>query len=365
MSGKFGWDCDLHAVLDQIALVATGGASLCVRNAGARLALGLPADREAAQVVVDLYQPQRWKGRVFRGLAKGLTCLGLAARFPSFPGISAEPLVDWLRPAAKAGSVGFLGCNPVHGWRCVLAGVDPTDDAPFVAKLGLGESAKSIRREAGVLESLRGKYTGIVEALSLDQGTSEDGVDRDWALLRLPYLGNENLPSVHESAVVDLLMAWLGDERMMLGEDPWAHALLGRISQGEAPDGWHEEISRLEIRRALIHGDFAVWNLRIKDGEVYALDWEWGVENGIGGIDLAHALRQEAVMVRGLRGKAAISWILNAVSDSMWAGYLKSSGWSGNHLDWLRMGLLHSHFHTKNESSELLAELGIQVPTYA
>ena len=365
MNSVFGWNRSLSPILERIAELATGPVILRVVSAGARLALALPADRKAAMMVVDLYQPQRWKGRIYKNISKWVAFSGLAARFPSFPGISDEPLVDWLRPAAKAGSVGFLGCNPVHGWRCVLAGVDPTDGAPFVAKLGLGGSSKSIRREAEVLESLRGKYTGVVEALSLDQGNSEDGVDRDWALLRLPYLGNKNLPSVHESAVVDLLMAWLGDERMMLGDDPWAHALLGRISQGEAPDGWHEEISRLEIRRALIHGDFAVWNLRIKDGEVYALDWEWGVENGIGGIDLAHALRQEAVMVRGLRGKAAISWILNAVSDSMWAGYLKSSGWSGNHLDWLRMGLLHSHFHTKNESSELLAELGIQVPTYA
>ena len=54
------------------------------------------------------------------------------------------------------------------------------------------------------------------------------------------------------------------------------------------------------VRTALVHGDFAVWNLRLLPTGPAAIDWEWAVEEGAAGIDFAHGLRQEAVMLRRL-----------------------------------------------------------------
>ncbi|MEP4077623.1 hypothetical protein [Haloferula sp.] len=293
-----------------------------------------------------------------------LVLFGVARRRPDFGGASSEPATDWLKPAAASGSVGFLGCNPVHGWRCVLAGIDPSDGEPFIAKLGLGHSAENIRREAGILASIQGRFAGVVGSVSLDEaGTVQDGAG-DWALLRLTHLGNEGLEAVASPEVIGLLSKWMLNEFSEVGGHAWASSLVDRVSENAAPTDWHQSIRRMSVRKALVHGDFAVWNLRRTSEGPVAIDWEWAVEDGVAGIDLAHALRQEAVMIRGFDAKRALDWILNSARRGEMKAYLDSAGWRDGLEDWLRLGLLHSHFHTLNDSSELLGELGINVSSY-
>lgn len=360
-----GWSGDLAPVLGRVAELTTGASSLRVLAAGSRLSLALPKDREASQMVIDLYRPQRWKGRLFQWLARVLVFGGVASRWPSFRGEAMQPTVDWLESAARAGSVGFLGCNPVHGWRCVLAGVLPDDGTKFVAKLGLGESAASIRRESGVLDSIHGRFPGVIESAGLDVAGGDPDVGKDWALLRLPYLVGGSPESMEDSKVVSLLNGWLEEGMVNLGEESWTRSLLDRIPTASAPAGWHQRMRMMTVRRALVHGDFAVWNLRAVGGGLTAIDWEWAVERGVGGIDLAHGLRQEAVMVHGLAADRAVDWILQRANGGDWVGYLESAGWKGNSEDWLRLGLMHSHYHTKNDSADLLKVLGITVLSYA
>ena len=90
------------------------------------------------------------------------------------------------------------------------------------------------------------------------------------------------------------------------------------------------------------------------------LDWEWANEHGIAGIDLAHGLRQEAYLVKRLPAQQAVDWMLHQVSKSPWSSYLQRTGWAGAAEDWLRLGLLHSHYNAKNPSEELLKVLGIE-----
>ena len=60
-----GWSGDLDEALERIAGVATGRGGIHVLRGGHRLAMGLPEDPKAARVVLDFYQPQRLKGRLF------------------------------------------------------------------------------------------------------------------------------------------------------------------------------------------------------------------------------------------------------------------------------------------------------------
>jgi hypothetical protein len=364
-SGPAGWGGNLDPVLHRIAELATGTSSLRVLPAGGRLALALPSDCKAAETVIDLYRPQRWKGRVFRLLSRMLVVSGVASRRPTFAGRSIEPAAAWLRSAAKSGTVGFLGCNPVHGWRCVLAGVIPEDSSQFVAKLGLGEGAAGLRRESEILNAIHETHPGVVRPISLDgpAGAVEHG--DDWALLRLDHLPGGSPGSMGDPNVAHLLDGWLDDKNTRLGDHAWSKGLLGRIPAGAAPDGWHERMHSHTIRRALVHGDFAVWNLRAVEGGLCAIDWEWAVKSGIAGIDLVHGLRQEAVMVRGLKPDDAVEWMMRQAGGPVWAAYLEAAGWAGDLRDCLRMGLLHSHFHTKNDSKELLKVLGIKTPIEA
>jgi hypothetical protein len=115
------------------------------------------------------------------------------------------------------------------------------------------------------------------------------------------------------------------------------------------------------VRTALVHGDFAIWNIRSLPNGPCAIDWEWAERNAVAGVDLAHGLRQEAVMVRRLSPARAVKWVLSKAEKAPWSHHLRGCGWEGRSKDWLALGLLHSHFNANSESSELLALLGLNV----
>lgn len=350
-----GWQSDLAPVLKRIASIGIGDGELRILSLNSRMALGLPADREAAKLVSELYHPHRWKGRMLKSITHVLIATYTHKLLPSFKGLSGcEPEIDWLSQAAKAGTVGFLGCNPSHGLRCILSGTLPETGKAFIAKLGFDQGATAIQREADFLKSIEGKYPGVIGVMDFQNGS-------DWNLLRLNYLGEEGIPSMADSRVRNLLESWISEEKVSLGELPWSRRLLDLVSHNSAPAGWHEKMENLTIHRALVHGDFAVWNLRLVNGTIQAFDWEWGNENGVAGIDLAHGLRQEYSLVKAFPAKHAIAAILNSAQQPPWQSYLEKTGWKDHQEDWLRLGLLHSHFNTNNDSQKLLAELGILV----
>ena len=164
-----------------------------------------------------------------------------------------------------------------------------------------------------------------------------------------------------DERIKNLLQAWLGEEIRLLGEIPWARELIAKVPVHAAPDGWHERMASLRIRTCLLHGDFAVWNLRVTSSGLVAIDWEWGREHAAAGVDLAHGLRQECYMVRGMNPQPAVSWMLDQASSALWNDYLDLSGWTGETENWLRLGLLHSHFNALNDSTGLLDELKIRL----
>jgi len=353
------WKNSLDDLFRRIGAVALGEGCWIVLRAGSRLVLALPKDRTAARVVIGMYQPHRITGRLFRAVAHGIMASGrwhLLPRITLFG--SGLPLVPWLQDSAKHGTLGFLGCNPVHGPRCIIGGIDPATGEPLVAKLGMDASAASVVREHEVLQSLHGRYEGILPSLGLERG-------EDWALMRLPHLGEHSPSSMIDPVVSRLLESWLGEEMVALGESPFVRHLLDQVAPANALSGWHDRVKKLRVRKALVHGDFAVWNTRYalsetgqRTGRLIAFDWEWAQEDGVAGIDLVHGLRQEAYLIKRLSAKDAVAWMLHQLSGSPWKQYGQKSGWEGEVQDLLTLGLLHSHFNAKNPSEELLAELG-------
>jgi hypothetical protein len=361
-----GWKSNQAPLMQRISQIATGAGSLFVFAAGSRLALALPADRRAARIVADLYQPQRLRGRLFHGIAKWMITFGIPAVRPTHPRTDGLiPEVAWLKEAALQGSIGFLGCNPSHGYRCILAGVDPNSGEKFVAKLGLDEGATSVTREHAMLVQLHGKYPGVLRSLGCETG---DG----WSLLRLPHLGDAGPKRIGQRGVAELLHSWIGTQRVPLAEIAWAKRLLEQARRNGAPAAWCSKLLARPINQALIHGDFAVWNTRRPQNTIYqekvdaeeslvALDWEWSEEHGVAGVDLAHGLRQESYMVYRMKPAKAVAWMLAQAANPRWSQYLEACGWKDAYEDWLRLGLLHSHFNAKNESANLLKELSLNV----
>jgi len=349
-----GWRGDLSSVLKRISRVATGNGTLRILRGGHRFAVGFPEDRRAARVVLDLYHPHRFRGDMFRIYARGVLKFRLERRLlQASVGGGGEPASEWLQEAAAEGRVGFVGSNPVHGPRCLLGGLTGGEDPiPFVGKLGFDQSREAIMREASVLARLGGRFPGVLKPLSFESGS-------DWALLRLPYLGFRTPKGMDDSQVIQLLVQWLGDTRKPLGEIKWARRLLEVAENAGADSAWCAAMRKRMIRTALVHGDFAVWNLRMVPTGPCAIDWEWAEENGVAGVDLAHGLRQDAVMIRKLGPGKAVRHVLAWAEKRTWSAYLDASGWSGAKKDWLRFGLLHSHFNARSDSRKMLEHLGI------
>jgi hypothetical protein len=306
-------------------------------------------------MVLDLYQPQRLKGKAFK-LAATLLSLTKHAHgaYSHQPAADILPSIPWLQQAARANSLGFMGCNPSHGLRCIIAGIDPETGGTFVAKLGFGKSADAIRGEHTALRMLDGQFPGVIKP-------SESETADDWYLMRLPYLGNNSPSSMSHPAIHQLLTSWLCEETVRIDECKLVAGMIARTQVDLKLSGWHLMTGALKISKALVHGDFAVWNLRNTPEGLFAIDWEWAEPEGLAGIDLVHGLRQEAVMVRKLHPKAAIAWMSEQLQSSTWLPYLTQSGWKNHVHDLLRIGLLNSHFNAHNDSRDLLAELGVHV----
>ena len=351
----FNWSDDLEYALSRISELATGGTSLRVYRAGGRVALAIPDDPHVAEMVLHLYQPQRLKGRVFKQMVSVLC--QTKSRFASYSHEGTKiqlPEIEWLRDASTAGTLGFLGCNPVHGLRCIVTGVSPSTGESFIVKLGCGESVEAVMQEHAVLSNLQGRYPGVISTTGMASG-------KDWFAMKLPYLGHTSPSRINQPAVVNLLNSWCSEEKRRIDEWGVMGGMISNLMVKPELNGWQHKVGAMKISRALVHGDFAVWNLRHTNQGLYAIDWEWADENGIAGIDLIHGLRQEAVMVRKLKTKSALTWMRIQLQSDPWKSYLAATGWSQNLEDLLRVGLLHSHFVAKSDSKEMLGMLGVCV----
>jgi thiamine kinase-like enzyme len=184
---------------------------------------------------------------------------------------------------------------------------------------------------------------------------------KNWFAIKLPYLGHTAPSCVTLSAVVQLLSSWQTEQYQLLEEWPIMRDIIPQLQVNRELSGWHHQVGGLKLSKALVHGDFAMWNLRHTSNGLYAIDWEWADDKGVSGIDLVHALRQEAIMVRKLGHTAALKWMQNQIKSATWNAYLKAGGWDKHLTNLLRIGLLHSHFVANCDSGEMLRMLGVQV----
>jgi hypothetical protein len=350
------WAGNLGDILQRISRVATGKSSLSILRGGHRFIIAIPSNRSAAKIVLDLYHPNKILGRLYRFMISLLLNVRLAKKVLSMQrGVAKFPLVSWLSEASERGQVGFVGGNPSHGPRCLLGGLYVNNDGnpePFVAKLGFDQSSGAVEREWQNLKSMEGRFRGILRPLSFDSGA-------DWALLRLPYLGYRSPGKMADPNILILLVGWWTDTWLTLDNVSWASKLLSQSEVAGVCSKWCQRMRKKKVRTALLHGDFAIWNIRLLKHGPCAIDWEWAEEIGIAGVDLAHGLRQEAVIVRRMSSRRAVRWILSQAALPAYEAHLKGCGWGDDVEDWLCLGLLHSHFNARSDSAQLLAEFGL------
>jgi len=320
-----GWNENREFIFSELKRVALGKSDVNVVALSNRVALGLPKNRKLASEVVNLYRPMKWKARVVASALGVFVKLGGAFLFGSRRAEEGKAEIPWL---TNASSIGFLGCNPEHGLRCVA--LSQESDGPIkVTKFAIGENLKPVLAEGEFLRKIDGKYAGVPWFGGRDEG-------KGWAAFYTGYVSKVGPRRVGGKSVINLLRGWLGTRSVALGDIDWLRPILFK-----AAPAIKEKLKREEVREALVHGDFAPWNLRRNDTGLVAIDWEWAHYDGFGGLDLGHGMIMEAVMVNGLSGENLIVEILSKAGRAEESSYLVESGWNNVNL-WLSLSLLYS-----------------------
>jgi hypothetical protein len=290
---------------------------------GNRVLLALPGDKESALRALNLYQPQRWLARAFVTVLKFLGRIGahrliLQKLHIDAQTASACPLIEGIKP----GTCGLLLGSPEHKVRRAIASYQRAGRWE-VAKISFGdEGARLLERESSVLRALETKVAGVPPMLGLHR-------KGDVSVMRMPYFTGHSIAPGTSQEALKLLQQWTTDHppRAISSFLEWSVIkleLLGSTQGSKALD----LLSEAELRPVISHGDFARWNLlKPQNGEWVALDWEWGSECGMPGLDLVHYFLQDERLVRRLPPTQAILATIEHLKQPECRAYLEKTGW--------------------------------------
>jgi RIO-like serine/threonine protein kinase len=111
---------------------------------------------------------------------------------------------------------------------------------------------------------------------------------------------------------------------------PEWEAIAGALGTIPGGDRIRDTIANLPLRPSIQHGDLARWNLlKTETGALKVLDWEWGVSEGMPGIDLVHFIAQDLRLVERLPDAMVFRKTIGALKRPYWRDYIVRSGWNG------------------------------------
>ncbi len=288
-----------------------------------RILLALPPGRSGALRALKLYQPQRLKARATMAALSLGAGLGLHRwLLPRLRHQGGMVELDPEFPRAIPYSTGIMLGSPEHRVRRAIASYQ-TAGGWEVAKIAFGPDGWDvIHGEAAALESLPAGTLGTPKLLGVHRG-------EDISLMRMPYVRGRVIHQGESSDAIALLESWISDlPTSALPEFPeWPFiesAIAGHPNGQQALD----QLSRIELKPVIRHGDFARWNLlRMSDGKLMALDWEWGAACGMPGIDLVHYFAQDARLVRRLAPAEVLRSVERSLERADCRKYLERTGW--------------------------------------
>jgi hypothetical protein len=328
-----------------------------VRRKG-QVLLGLPADGEAAARALGLYQPQRSLARLMVAGLRGLASVGLHGSIlpkiqPSGGSTTLIPSFNGTDPF----TCGVLLGSPEHRVRRAIASYRK-DGKWEVAKISFGDTgARLLEQEARTLEALHPIAAGVPRLLGLHHG-------KDVTVMRMPYLTGQPVQPGESGEALGLLNEWITDHepKPITGFPEWT-AITAALSGFESGRRALEQLSSEQLRPVICHGDFARWNLLHKaDGGLVVLDWEWGHQGGMPGIDLVHYFLQDVRLVERLSPTDALEKTRVTLELPACHDYLAKTGWSGDPRLPIIASLAYKQGAGHQENGELLATAVAIVP---
>ncbi len=259
----------------------------------------LPATPRLARQALTIYPAQSLKAR----LAKA--ALGCSLQLGLFPGTQPvslrlsprSPFVEFLQTTAGTKNVPLLAAlagNPAApGQRQVFLLFDDAGASQAVVKTGRGgPAAELIRAEVTALRSLPAGTPGAPQVRA-------EFARYDLRAFALDFCAGDSPSAADIVAPQQLLTAWLQPQReARVMELP----AMMRLASVGANDPWFAPLRAEVVRPAVMHGDFAPWNVKVspRDGSWTALDWERGEREGVPAWDWFHFVIQPALLVHRL-----------------------------------------------------------------
>ena len=258
----------------------------------------LPQNAKLAARALSLYPAQSTPARFAKiALRWALrTKLPLPLKTERIEIATDDPFVRFLKELAGAENpppIAILPGNPrAPGRRFIVLVFDENQNPSAVVKAGVGEAAIAlIEREKSFLASVPEEALGVPRLRASLDNTRVTA-------FALNFIEGSS-PRAGQMAAHPLLASWIDTSRRMpLHELPVWQRLAASFPM---PPSLQESVRETGNRRchpALMHGDFAPWNVKVsREGAWMALDWDRGETAGVPGWDWFHFVVQSAVLI--------------------------------------------------------------------
>lgn len=287
------------------------------------LLLALPFRRKLALATLNLYQPQKRKGRCLRAALKALIVIGLHRFLPKLElKIGDQGILAQLDVQIDITEVGFLLGNPEAEMRNLIA-LCEINKRLCVLKVAHGRASEIVKHEYQSMERFAEIIAGVPACMGLIDfkggaayftefvtGYSPQGPSDDQAVCILLADWLEH----GLCAKVVALKVW---EKLIESLDAESYFLI-------------EDLADLEILAPVMHGDFAPWNIKMNaHGDVKVMDWEFADDLGMPGWDIIHYHIQRMTLIEGKAADDVIALCKNFLASNEMMGYFSKAGLIG------------------------------------
>ena len=294
-----------------------------IKRNGALL-LALPLNRSLALETLNLYQPQKIRGRILRGLLRGIVKCGLLKLSPQVEfKLGSQGLFSGLNDLNSGSELGFLLSGGDSQYRNLI-GLCEVDGAKMVVKSGSDEAKDILIREYELQCKLAEEISGVPACKAYFK------IDKGVAYLTEYVYGRSPKGSSGDAIALGLLNEWLsaGQLKSVNTLPDWT-ALKQSLSDDEM--SYFAALGDLELISPAVHGDYAPWNMKIdSDGLIKVLDWEYSYQTGMPGWDWLHYNVQRLKLVDMQCADLIIAHCRRMMSHSVFADYLSKAGLNGN-----------------------------------
>jgi hypothetical protein len=291
-----------------------------VRRGGVPL-LYLPSETRCAANALALYPAQSTRARFAKTILAAALRMGLRPgleRFQFRPSPN-DSFAAFLRKAAGTTALprfAVLAGNPnAPARRFVFLVFGPDGSPRAVVKTGINDSARALlAQEEAVLQSIAERLPSSPKIHGRFESPSARAI-------ALEFIPGES-PKRDASVLQRLLSSWLiTDRRVLITELPAYQRLLPLIKDSPAADA----LVNARFHPALVHGDFAPWNIKAAGDHWTVLDWERGELEGVPAWDWFHFELQHALLVGHESDTALFTRCKQLLNSEHFVAYAKAA----------------------------------------